>query len=55
MAEDPCRVVEPLLRRAMPAAAAAEFSQRQSYRASGGLSAMRSSLRIQIRENSTDG
>ncbi|VAI34381.1 unnamed protein product [Triticum turgidum subsp. durum] len=44
---------EPLLRRSMPAAAAAEFSQ--SYRASGSLSAMWSSLRIQIRENSTDG
>ncbi|KAE8804715.1 hypothetical protein D1007_19272 [Hordeum vulgare] len=58
MAEDPCVAVElskrrvakkaagppeSLLRRSMPAAAAAEFSQ--SYRAGGGLSAMRSSLR----------
>lgn len=57
MAEDPCVAVElskrrgakkagppeSLVRRSMPAAAAAEFSQ--SYRASGGLSAMRSSLR----------
>lgn len=56
MAEDPCVAVElskrrgakkagapeSLVRRSMPAAAA-EFSQ--SYRASGGLSAMRSSLR----------
>lgn len=58
MAEDPCVAVElskrrgakkatgppeSVVRRSMPAAAAAEFSQ--SYRASGGLSAMRSSLR----------
>ncbi|KAF7000385.1 hypothetical protein CFC21_036311 [Triticum aestivum] len=58
MAEDPCVAVElskrrgakkaagapeSAVRRSMPAAAAAEFSQ--SYRAGGGLSAMRSSLR----------